>query len=432
MKERGIAGIYELAERGNTARQIGYLIASELLGEKDIPAFLRDTLRPPPNIKTLSRRNLIAGVLWSIGDDEKRTGILRTAAEQLSKEELVRLLLLAPFRRNTWKMVDELDEVGQEVYWNEVVPRWLPDSDAENAEAMERLLSAQRPRAAFSLGRISLQKIESSLLFRLLTEMALSGKDQPGDYQLEQYDIERAFVHLNRTTGLTLEQKAGLEFAYLNVLAHPWGPEAPGISSLEKYIERNPEFFVQAIVWVYKRSDDNEDPVNLRIAPEKVQYFAERGYTLLEAIRRIPGHDDPGEQAPDRLAKWVKTIRDTCAELARLDKADLFLGKLFGHSPEGQDGVWPCEAVRQVMDDIQSEIMSQGAQTSRYNARGVHRGGHGGDEERAIAEKYRRWANALQYSHPFVASNLLMGVVREYENDASREDTEASLRRRMR
>ena len=286
MKERGIAGIYELAERGNAARQIGYLIASELLGEKDIPAFLRDTLRPPRNIKTLSRRNLIAGVLWSIGDDEQRTGILRTAAEQLSQEELVRLLLLAPFRRSTWKMVDELNEVGQEVYWNEVVPRWLPNFDAENAEAIERLLSAQRPRAAFSLGRISLQKIESSLLFRLLTEMALGGKDPPGDNQLEQYDIERAFIHLNRATGSTLEQKAGLEFAYLDALARPWSPGAPGISNLEKYLESHPELFVQAVVWLCKRSDGNEDAETFRVAPEKVQHFAERGHTLLEAIKR--------------------------------------------------------------------------------------------------------------------------------------------------
>ena len=90
------------------------------------------------------------------------------------------------------------------------------------------------------------------------------------------------------------------------------------------------------------------------------------------------------------------------------------------------------QSVRQVMEDIQSEAISQGAQTSLYNARGVHRRGEGGGQERDIAEKYRRWENALHYSHPFVASSLLTGMVRTYEHDASREDTEASLRRRMR
>ena len=84
------------------------------------------------------------------------------------------------------------------------------------------------------------------------------------------------------------------------------------------------------------------------------------------------------------------------------------------------------------MEDIQSESIFQGALSGLYNARGAHWRGEGGDQERAIAEKYRRWENALHYSHPFVASSLLMGMVRTYEHDASREDTEASLRRRMR
>jgi hypothetical protein len=195
---------------------------------------------------------------------------------------------------------------------------------------------------------------------------------------------------------------------------------------------------VQAVVWLCKRSDGNEDPKNFRVAPEKVQHFAERGHTVLEAIKRIPGHDDPCEtaevrlKATDRLAKWVKTVRDACSELGRAKTADYYLGKFLAHSPEGQDGVWPCESVRQVMEDIQSESIFEGAKTSLYNARGAHWRGEGGGQERDIAEKYRRWANALQYSHPFVASSLLTGMVRTYEHDASREDTEASLRRRKR
>jgi addiction module HigA family antidote len=432
MNERGIAGIYELAERGKAARQIGYLVAKELLPEKDIPAFLLNTIRPMLNSESWSRKNLIVGALQSIYDDAKRTNILRVTAEHLSQGELVQLLLLAPFCRSTWKMVDELDEVQRDTYWCEVTPAWFLDSDPENSEAIERLLAARRPRAAFSFGRFNAQKIEPSLLFRMLTEMAKGGNDKPGHYQLEQYSIEQAFTHLNQTTGLTLEQKAGLEFAYLDALARPWSPGAPGIPNLEKYLESHPELFVQAIVWMYKRSDGNEDPENFRVAPEKVQHFAERGHTLLEAIKRIPGHDDPGELAGDRLAKWVKSVRDACSELGRAETADLYLGKLLAHAPEGQDGVWPCEAVRQVMEDIQSESVFQGTQTGLYNARGAHWRGDGGGLERAIAEKYRRWAHALQYSHPFVSSSLLMGMVRMYEQDASREDTEASLRRRMR
>jgi hypothetical protein len=84
------------------------------------------------------------------------------------------------------------------------------------------------------------------------------------------------------------------------------------------------------------------------------------------------------------------------------------------------------------MEDIQSDGMMEGVRTGVYNSRGVYWRGEGGDQERAIAEKYRKWAEALQFSHPFVSSKLLMELARMYEHAASREDTEAGIRRRLR
>jgi hypothetical protein len=67
-----------------------------------------------------------------------------------------------------------------------------------------------------------------------------------------------------------------------------------------------------------------------------------------------------------------------------------------------------------------------------YNARGTHWRGEGGDQERELARKYRDWANTLQYSHPFVASTVLTSLAKTYEYQASREDAEAGIRRRLR
>ena len=117
--------------------------------------------------------------------------------------------------------------------------------------------------------------------------------------------------------------------------------------------------------------------------------MAERGYKLLEAIERIPGHNDLGELEADRLAKWIATVRQSCAELSRADIADICIGKVLSCAPVGKDGVWPCEPVRDVMEEIQSEPMMRGAHTGVYNSRGVHWRGEGGDQERELAEKYR-------------------------------------------
>ena len=205
-----------------------------------------------------------------------------------------------------------------------------------------------------------------------------------------------------------------------------------GIQNLERYIEAHPEIFVQAITWAYKRKDGGTDPEEFRLPPNRAEKMAERGYKLLEAIQRIPGHDEIGDLHAKNLAKWVLTVRRTANELSRSDVADLCIGKLFSHAPIGRDGAWPCEPVRQVMEEIQSETLMRGVHTGVYNSRGAHWRGEGGDQERELAAKYRNWARDVKASYPFVASMLLMELARTYEAEAARQDTEANLRRRMR
>lgn len=434
LAQLGLEGIFQLAERGKAPWQVGWLVASTVLPEDEQSKFLHAALKRllSSDAEMFARKNLISGALHSMGE-ERRVALLEEAIKQVGGEEGVRLLLVAPFRHSTWTIVDKLDATQREAYWKDVGADWVPHSDAENNEAVERLLAAKRPRAAFACIRLQPEKIEASLVFRVLSEMAKGGDDQPGQYQLEQYNVEQAFKWMNGSTDLTIEQKAGLEFAYIDVLAQPWsGREGYGIPNLERYVEGHPEVFIQAIVWTYKRKDGGKDPAEWNVAPEDVQRFAERGYKLLEAVERIPGHDDLGELQADRLAKWIRSVRDACREMGRAEVADISLGKLLSSATEGQDGVWPCEPVRQVMEEIQSEKISQGAHMGLYNARGAHWRGEGGDQERELATQYRKWAEALQYSHPFVSSTLLMDMAKAYEHEASREDTEAGIRRRMR
>lgn len=174
------------------------------------------------------------------------------------------------------------------------------------------------------------------------------------------------------------------------------------------------------------------DPEGIAVPPDRMKDLAERGYKLLEALQRIPGHDELGQLNATTLARWVSTVRQSAAQLSRIDVADTCIGGLLAHAPIGSDGIWPCEPVRQVMEEVHSERLMRGAHTGVYNSRGVVWRGEGGDQEREIAAKYRKWSLALQSTYPYVASVLLMELVRTYEAEACRYDTEASLRGRMR
>lgn len=435
LEQRGLAGILEFSERSKASWVIGALAASAVLSENKLHELLQLALVPflAGKDEAHSNKSLIGGALRAAIDDEKREAIIKHLGTNLVDEDVVRLLLLAPFRRSAWRMVDALDEMAQAKYWSEVTPDWIHDSDAESAEAVERLLKVERPRAAFSCIRLQPSKLDATILFDLMWEMTQGGNDQPGQYMIENYSVEQALKHLNSSPEISLDQMASLEFAYIDLLGGAWGSrDSSSIPNLEKYVETHPEFFVQAVCWIYKRKDGATDPSEFQVESDNVNNMATRGYKLLEAIRRIPGHNDLGELERDRLAKWVATVRQSCFELARLDVADLCIGKLLSHAPVGEDDVWPCESVRDVIDDIQSESMTEGARTGVYNSRGAHWRGEGGDQERELAEKYRKWSEELQFSHPFVASKLLMGLAKTYDREASREDTEAGIRRRLR
>lgn len=436
LHQRGTDGLIDLAERGKASWQIGVLAARDLYSEEDLRVFLVRVLErlSASNEHVFHYKNLIAGAVRAISEDVKRQQTLQAVATNRPEPDLVQLLLLAPFTRSTWQLVDALSEDGQARYWADVVPDWLHDADEERNEGVERLLRAERPRAAFSLVRFHPEKLDAQVLFRLLTEVAKGGRDRAGEYRLEHYNIEEAFRHLNNSPLLTLEQKAGIEFAFVDALARPWDrrDKGYGIPNLERYIEAHPEFFVHAIVWTYKRDDGREDPAELQIPPDRKRHMAERGYKLLEALERIPGHDDLGVLQADRLAKWLATVRKSCAELSRAEIADVCLGKLLASAPVGEDQVWPCTPVRNVMEEIQSEAMMRGAHTGVYNSRGVVWRGEGGDQERQLADKYRRWGQVLQSSHPYLSSKLLMELARTYEREGSLHDTEAGIRRRMR
>lgn len=432
LRDNGFDGILHLAEMGKASWRIGWILGTELLSKSEITTNIIQALSTDAKAISWARKNLIAGALRSL-TDEARSVVLGELAATLSKSDMVQLLLNAPFCRCTWEVVEGLSKPFAVEYWKEIIPEWIFDEKHnENNEAVEHLLAIQRPRAAFSAVHFKLEDINPPLLHRMLSEMAMNDNDQPEQYQLQQYDIERAFSLLDKNSNATLDEKAGLEFAYIDILSRGSGSRSNyGVPNLEKYIEAHPEFFVRAVVWAYKRRHGGEDPEDWKVPKDQVQHLAERGHRLLDALERVPGRDKSGELDADKLSAWVKTIRSKCSELDRAASGDICLGKLFSSSPKGSDGVWPCEPVRQVLEEIQSEKISEGASTGLYNARGVHWRGEGGGQERELADKYRGWANILQYSHPFVASTLLKEMMKTYEREADQQDVDAGIRQRM-
>jgi addiction module HigA family antidote len=430
-KKRGIEGILELASMGEAAWAIGWLITTRLLRKDEVTALVCKLVSKEDTEMTPAEKQVTQASLHALEDTETRAQILNEIVDGLSEPGRARLLKLAPFDRLTWRLVDGLEIEDQQSYWLDVIPSGRATGD-ELPEGVDRLIKADRPRAAFAHAKYQLEALKTATVYELLSAMARNGgKDKPGEYQLSAYEVTKAFELIEASDRFSVEQKAQLEFAYLDVLSDRVGSKAHGIPNLEKYIQSHPEFFVQAVSWAYKRDDKGEDDELWRADPDQIQFYAERGYKLLEGLEQLPGYDHTGKLSLDSLKAWVHAVREAGEQVGRLAMTDLSIGKLFSASPEGEDGVWPCEEVRDVLELVQSESMCGGLTTGKYNRRGVVWRGEGGQQERDLAQKFKGWANALRYSHPFTAANVLDQMADSYTRDADWQDSEAGIRRRL-
>ena len=134
----------------------------------------------------------------------------------------------------------------------------------------------------------------------------------------------------------------------------------------------------------------------------------------------------------DALRKWLTEARRLCAEHARADIGDQRIGQLLAQAPpEPNSSLWPCRAVCEAMEAVASKHVGRGFHIGVYNSRGVYCRGEGGDQERELAVKYKKWAQETAPDCSFVSS-VLASLASSYERDAEREDSEARVNRRLR
>lgn len=422
---KGMDGVLACAERGDAGGVIGWLFVKSF-ELREVLDGLKFVLARGKLTDSAPRRMVIIGAMGALGESGVENA-MRELTQGLEPEEVVTFLVHCPFAQATWDFAKSLGDSVAEEYWKAVNPGWSRNPAGELQFAIDALLAVKRPRAAFHAIHFQMDEIPPKQLFRLMKSKSAS-EDASGSYQLKRHQLRTAFDLLNKSGEIASEDLAGLEFQYIDI----FDDENGGLPNLEKQIERNPELYVQAVAFAYKRDDGAEDPPHFRLDDAEARSNRALGaYKLLENLSRIPGRDQDGNLSADAIEKWVSTVRAGCKELARGDICDLALGKLFSTAPVDEDGIWPCRPVREALERIVTGHMQRGIATGLYNSPGVQWRGEGGGQEREFADKYRRWAQALDYSHPRVAK-ILSQMAETYEHDAKWHDTEAAVRNRLR
>src|SRR6185437_7117461 len=333
------------------------------------------------------------------------------------------------FQRDTWEHVASQGPAIHEQYWREVNPSWLLKESPDLNEVVDRLLEAKRPRAAFLAVHMAFDEIETSRLKSLLQEIGTSDSEASGTYRIESHYLSEALDTLQKRTGVTEEEMARLEFMYVGALEHT--PHR--IPNLERQIGKSPALFVQVLAMAFLRRDGGEDPPEWKPkSDDHRSALATAAYRLLQNFKRIPGTDvETGKISKEALRTWVKETQTLCAKYGRAKIGDQYIGQVLSSPVVGDDGVWPCQEVREVLEECGNDDVATGVHMGVYNSRGAHWRGEGGGEERALAEKYRNWSRKLASEYPYVSS-VVESIAETYGQEAAREDSEAAVRRRLR
>lgn len=424
--EKGYQGILDVSLTSECSNTIGFLLRRSVFSsDKDVIELIKLALS---NIEKINCKNLIRGMLFENGNN---TSLFNELNKKLNDSEKVQIYLQAPFKSSIWELVEALEKEYKNIYWDTVNPNYC-ESDEEAIEGVKFLLSAHRPQTAFAYISPIIKKIDAQIIFEILSSMLLpvaKNENNPPD----SYYLGKAFLKITDSTVLTLEQKASLEFSYITILS-PYGQknESCSIDSLEMYFEKHPEFFVQIISELYKREDGIDE--DILIPKEKKDDLFEKFYSALESLQRIPGSSNSGDIDVTILTEWINKAFDFAEKRGRNKITEYFIGKLLSKCKNGKDNIWPCEEIRDLVEDIQSPNIIEGMYIGKRNSRGVTSRylGDGGAQEREIVNQYQSWSENLSITHPFIAQELLAQLARSYQHEAEHWDNQHRLEMHLR
>lgn len=420
-RDDGLSGLRRIAFSGKAEFVVGHLSGVLVEDPGERVRFARSILSDGSVSTSAQHRSLLAGLLSRISV-VAAFDLIGQLLQDESREDVIQILTLMPFNSDVWVAIRELGPGYEDRYWSLVKADWAKEKE-DIDYAVRRLLGAGRSHAAFAVARFHLKSLDPHLIFRILERIPLS-KEKDQFSRIDAYHIREALSILDRSKAFKIEQMASLEFVYLGLFRH----EPGGIPNIERQIEKSPAFFAEAISYLYKRDDDiaaAEEP------SDTARRAAENAYHLLKKLSVVPGHNDNGDLSAERLVAWVDEVRKLCTEAGRIDGCDYQIGELLSRAPADENGIWPCMPVRDVLDQVLTERMESGLTIGIYNSRGAHWRGEGGQQERALAEKYQGWARSQEYTHPRVAA-ALKKLADTYRRDADWQDDEAGIRKRLR
>ena len=372
----------------------------------------------------------IQGYIWGKALKNGDSWIKKVVDKALSKRwnsiKVINLFLALPQNRQIWNLLEKFESQIHKEYWEKIQPRFFDLPPRDKIYALQKLTDVKRHFTALDIAAMFAKEIPSKLIIELLEKAALE-KSIDDFHIVDPWDIEQLFKILDQSDEIEKYKIAKLEWLYLPILARVGSGRPPKM--LHQQLSNDPEFFAEVIKWIYKpKSEGSKEEEDL--PQELKEQRAQLAWKLLHTWKTVPGSDTSGRIDYQKLKSWVEKARELCERLDRLEVCDTHIGQVLAYSTPDEDGNWPPEEVCRVIEEIESRKLEEGFCIGVYNKRGIVTKSpfEGGNQERELAEQYRKYADKWNVSFPKVAS-MLRRIGEHYEFEAKREDKEAEKRK---
>lgn len=420
----GLEGVIDFANAMKSPNLVGYILVSHSPRDFDAKLAVAGALARPQQERANA---FLRGLLGTLSTPDL-SGLLKTYSSEfqdgeVNREHLLRVLYSAPVEQAVWDVLAKLEPDLVEEYWRTVPIGWGRWSSEQLEFLVQSLLDARRPRTAFHAADLDWGKLASGTVVKILEATATG--EEANIALPRSYDLERAFERLDEDPEVDRTRVARLEFSLAPALVH--GERGP--AALHEQLSKDPTLFVQMIAYVYRRSDGGSDPPEWKIEDsESAANVGTLCWEILHHWRQLPGQRPDGSIDGDAFKAWVAESRKLCAEHGRSGPGDSEIGQLLAHAPSEADGTWPCLPVRELLEEFDTERLTDGVRISVYNKRGVTSRGlfEGGQKERELAELYDTYAKEVETKWPRTAG-MLRDIADHHRRDGEWHDSDARL-----
>ena len=416
---RGVTGIVEMIGIVDEALMLGEAFGRSGVGEEDESEVLCAHLASASGRSRAFARGFAVGrgsklgVAW-IHEAARLPGL---AAEQRAE-----LAVCFPDSEEAWRFTEE-DGAVEAAYWKSVYP--IVQASSEQVEyATRKLVTHGRAQAAVELLSRHLRDETppgNAVLMDVLEAFIREPGEVTGTRNLGYYLGEVLDV-LGKRADVDQSRLARFEWALAKLLDFQRPPVV-----LHKELARDPGFYVKLLSLVFR--EEGVEPEGEVSEADAAR--AQLAYTVLEGWKTPPGvAADGATMEGDVLVEWIERALELGSAAGRRAMAEQYIGRVLRYTPSGGDGVWPHEAVRDLLESVKNPNIEKGLEIEIYNSRGVvsrdpMEGGHG---ERQLGNQYAGWAAALGGRWTRIRE-VLRRVAEQYEREAYAEDGEAELRK---